>query len=95
MNKSDLIDEVATVVGTKKTAQKVIDSVFLSIRQSLKNEIGVTITGFGTFRVHKKPARMGRNPRTGSTIEIKARNVAKFIPGKALKIALNPNNEPN
>jgi DNA-binding protein HU-beta len=89
MNKSDLINEVAKVVETKKAAQRAVDSVFLSITQALKNEVAVTVTGFGTFKVQRRQARKGRNPRTGVEIEIKARNVAKFIPGKALKTALN------
>lgn len=89
MNRSDLIDEVAKVVETKKVAQGVVDSVFSSITQALKNEVAVTIIGFGTFKVYRRAARMGRNPKTGAEIEIKARNVPKFIPGKALKTALN------
>jgi len=89
MNKSDLIDEVAKVVATKKAAQAAVDSVFLSIAQALKNEAVVKIVGFGTFKIHKSPARMGRNPNTGAKIEIRAKNVPKFIPGKALKCALN------
>ena len=89
MNKSDLINEVAKVVGTKKTAQGAVDSVFLSITQALKNERAVTITGFGTFKIRKRPARMGRNPKTGATIEITAKNIPKFNPGKVLKKALN------
>ena len=89
MNKSDLIDEVAKVVETKKAAQEAVDSVFSSITRALKNGGAVTLIGFGTFKVHKRPARMGRNPKTGAEIEIKARNVPKFIPGKALKTALN------
>jgi DNA-binding protein HU-beta len=89
MNKSDLIDEVAKVVETKKAARGAVDSVFSSILQALKNEVAVTIIGFGTFKVHKRSARMGRNPKTGAEIEIKAKNVPKFIPGKALKTALN------
>ena len=89
MNKSDLINEVAKVVATKKAAQAAVDSVFLSIAQALKNEAAVKIIGFGTFKVQKRPARMGRNPNTGAKIEIKAKNVPKFIPGKALKSALN------
>lgn len=89
MNKRDLIDEVAKAVLSKKIAQAAVGSVFLSITQALKNEDAVTITGFGTFKVHKRSARMGRNPGTGEKIEIKAKNVPKFTPGKTLKSVLN------
>ncbi len=89
MNKSDLVNEVAKIVKTKKDAQGAVDSVFSAITQALKNEDIVTIIGFGTFKVSKRSARKGRNPQTGAEMEIKAKNVPKFIPGKALKTAVN------
>ena len=89
MNKGDLIDQVAKVVNTKKDAQAAVDAVFSSIAQALKNQEAVTIIGFGTFKINKRSARKGRNPQTGAEIEIKAANVPKFVPGKALKDAVN------
>jgi DNA-binding protein HU-beta len=89
MNKSDLIHEVAKVVETKKDAQTAVDSVFSAITQAMRNEDTVTIVGFGTFKVSKRAARKGRNPQTGEEINIKAKNVPKFVPGKALKTAVN------
>ena len=89
MNKSDLIDRVAKVVNTKKDAQAAVDAVFSSIAQALRNQDAVTIIGFGTFKINKRSARKGRNPQTGAEIEIKAANVPKFVPGKALKDAVN------
>lgn len=89
MNKSDLIEEVAKVVKTKKEAQEAVDSVFAVITQALKKEDAVAIAGFGTFKVSKRAARKGRNPQTGEEIDIKASNVPKFVPGKALKTAVN------
>ncbi len=89
MNKSDLINEVAKIVGTKKDAQTAVDAVFSEITQAMKNEDAVTIVGFGTFKVSKRSARKGRNPQTGEEIEIEAANVPKFVPGKALKNAVN------
>jgi len=89
MNKSDLVNEVAKLVETKKDAQAAVDSVFSAITQALKNEDTVTIVGFGTFKVSKRSARKGRNPQTGEEINIKAKNVPKFVPGKALKTAVN------
>ena len=89
MNKSDLIDEVAKVVKTKKDAQVAVDSVFSAITQAMNKEDTVTIVGFGTFKVSKRSARKGRNPQTGEEIDIKASNVPKFVPSKALKTAVN------
>lgn len=89
MNKGDLIDQVAKVVNTRKDAQAAVDAVFSSIAQALKNQDAVTIIGFGTFKINRRSARKGRNPQTGAEIEIKAANVPKFVPGKALKDAVN------
>ena len=89
MNKSDLINEVAKVLETKKDAQTAVDTVFSAITQAMENKDSVTIVGFGTFKVSKRSARKGRNPQTGAEIDIKASNVPKFVPGKALKNAVN------
>ncbi len=88
MNKGDLINEVAKVVGTKKEAQEAVDCVFSSITRALKKGDAVTLVGFGTFKVTKRKARKGRNPRTGEEIEIKASKTPKFTPGKLLKEAV-------
>jgi DNA-binding protein HU-beta len=88
MNKSDLINEVAKVVKTKKEAQAALDCVISSITKSLKKGEGVTLTGFGTFKIVNRKARKGRNPYTGEEIKIKATKAPKFSPGKALKAAV-------
>lgn len=88
MNKTDLVNEVAGVVSTKKEAQKAVDCVISSITKALKKGQDVTLTGFGTFKVVKRKARKGRNPYTGEEIKIKASKVPKFSPGKALKEAV-------
>jgi DNA-binding protein HU-beta len=88
MNKGDLVNEVAKVVSTKKEAQQAVDCVISSITKSLKKDEAVTVTGFGTFRVVKRKARKGRNPRTGEEIKIKASKAPKFTPGKTLKQAV-------
>ncbi len=85
MNKTDLVQEVSKVLGSKKDAQAAVDAVFSTITKALKNKDTVTLIGFGTFRVDQRKARMGRNPKTGEPIEIKAKKVPKFLPGKALK----------
>jgi nucleoid DNA-binding protein len=88
MNKGDLINEVVKVVSTKKEAQAVVDCVFSTITASLKKKDTVSLAGFGTFKVSQRKARKGRNPQTGAEITIKAKNVARFTPGKALKEAV-------
>lgn len=89
MNKSDLINEVAKVVSTKKEAQAAVNSVFEAITNALTEKDTITIVGFGTFKVSERAARKGRNPQTGKEIDIQGKQVAKFVPGKALKDALN------
>lgn len=88
MNKGDLINEVAKVVKTKKEAQAAVDCVLSTITDALKKQETVTLVGFGSFKVIKKEARTGRNPQTGEEIQIEARNVPKFVPGKSLKDAV-------
>jgi nucleoid DNA-binding protein len=89
MNKGDLVKEVAKVVGTKKEAQAAVDCVFSSVTQTLKKNKSVTVVGFGTFKVAKRKARNGRNPKTGQQIKIKASKAPRFVASKALKQALN------
>ena len=89
MNKGDLVKEVAKVVGTKKASQEAVDCVFKTITNALKKKKTVTLVGFGTFKVDKRKARKGRNPQTGEEIKIKAKKIPKFVPGKALKDAVN------
>ncbi len=88
MNKGDLVNQVAKVLGTKREAQEAVDSVFSTITKALKKKDSVTLVGFGTFKVDRRKARKGRNPQTGAEIKIKAKNVPKFSAGKALKDAV-------
>ncbi len=88
MNKGDLVNEVAKVVKTKKEAQAAVECVFSTITKALKKKDTVTLIGFGTFKVQKRKARKGVNPQTGEEIKIKAKKVARFVPGKALKDAV-------
>jgi len=89
MNKGDLVTAVAEVVSTKKEAQEAVECVFNAIKSALKKNEAVQIVGFGSFKVNKREARKGRNPQTGKEIQIEARMVPKFVPGKALKDAVN------
>lgn len=89
MNKADLIDEVAKVLSSKKEAKEAVECVLSTITSAMKKQEAVTLVGFGTFKVDNREARTGRNPRTGEAIEIKAKKVPKFVPGKGLKDAIN------
>ncbi len=90
MNKSELIDAVASAADLNKTqAAGAVDGVIGAITQALKSGEQVTVVGFGTFLVRQREARAGRNPRTGETIQIKASKVPAFKAGKALKEAVN------
>ena len=88
MNKQDLIQEVANVVETKKQAQEAVDRLFTAIQEALAGGSTVSIAGFGSFKVQQRKARTGRNPQTGEEIRIEAKRVPKFVPGKALKDAV-------
>jgi DNA-binding protein HU-beta len=88
MNKSELISEMAKNLKSKKEAEAALDSLLSTISQGLKKGEKITLTGFGTFKVSKRKARTGRNPRTGEQIKIKARKVPHFVPGKALKTSV-------
>ena len=90
MNKSDLVDAIAKSADlSKAAAARALDSTIDSIKKALKKGDTVSLVGFGTFKVGKRAARNGRNPRTGATIKIKAAKVPKFSAGKGLKDAVN------
>ena len=90
MNKGELIESVAASAGMSRAdATKAVDAVLESVTRTLAGGGGVSLVGFGTFSVKARAARMGRNPRTGEAIQIKASNVPGFKAGKALKDAVN------
>jgi len=90
MNKGDLIGKVAEDANlTKAQASEAVNALLDAVKGSLKGDDKVAILGFGTFTVTHKPARTGRNPRTGEAMQIKAKNVVKFKPGKELAEAVN------
>ena len=88
MNKADLVSEVAKEVGSNRKANAAVSCVFDAIKKALKKGQTLTLVGFGTFRVSKRKARLGRNPQTGQEIKIPAKKVPKFSPGKNLKNAV-------
>jgi DNA-binding protein HU-beta len=90
MNKSDLVEKIASATGISKTsAAGAIDTLVDSVTSTLKKGGRVTLVGFGTFSVSQRKARNGRNPQTGGVIKIAARRVAKFTPGVELKKHVN------
>ncbi|MCW5590448.1 MAG: HU family DNA-binding protein [Legionellales bacterium] len=89
MNKSELIDIISSSADiSKAAANRALDAVLENITNALSRDETVSLLGFGTFTVKERPARQGRNPRTGETIEIKACKVPNFKAGKALKDAV-------
>lgn len=85
MNKSQLVDAIASEAQiTKVDAKKALEAFITVTGQSLKNGEKIALVGFGSFDVVAKPARTGRNPRTGEEIQIEAKNVVKFKAGAEL-----------
>ncbi|MFN3384962.1 MAG: HU family DNA-binding protein [Candidatus Thermochlorobacter sp.] len=90
MSKADIVDKIAKDAGISKAAsEKAVNAFIEAVTNSLKKGQTVTLIGFGTFSVGKRAARVGRNPKTGATIKIKAKKIARFRPGSALKNAVN------
>lgn len=90
MNKNELIGHVAETSGLSRgDATKAVEGVFDAITGSLAKGDEVRLVGFGTFSVAKRKASMGRNPRTGEPMPIKASTQPKFKAGKGLKDAVN------
>ena len=90
MNKKQLMNKIATALNQSKAdAERTFDSILNLILDSLKNDEQVKIAGFGTYKVAKRKARIGRNPRTGEQIQIAASQKVKFLPAKALKEMFN------
>ncbi|MBD3401142.1 MAG: DNA-binding protein HU [Candidatus Coatesbacteria bacterium] len=86
MTKQDLVDRIANQTGlTKRQATNALSATIEGIKDAMKGGERVTLVGFGTFYVAERKARTGRNPRTQEKINIPARKVPNFRPGKDLK----------
>ena len=89
MNKAQLVEAIALDANISKIdARKAVDAIIRVTVQSLREGERLTLTGLGTFSVQQKAARVGRNPRTGETMEIAASKNPTFKAGKALKDAV-------
>ncbi|MFD2697896.1 HU family DNA-binding protein [Mesonia sediminis] len=90
MNKTNLIDSMAEDAGiSKAAAKKALESFLENIEGALKKGDRVSLVGFGSWSVSKRAAREGRNPQTGKTIKIAAKNVVKFKAGSDLQKSVN------
>jgi len=91
MNKAQLVEVVQKELGkevSKAASERALDAVLRSIQRGCQAGGPVQIVGFGTFRVSKRSARAGRNPKTGEPIQIKASKTVRFSAGQGLKESL-------
>jgi integration host factor subunit beta len=90
MTKAELVEDVARAAElTKKDAERLVEIVFESIIETLNQGEKIELRGFGSFRVRERGARRGRNPKTGDPVDIPAKRVPYFKPGKELKELIN------
>ena len=91
MNKDDLASAVAAAVSnlSQADAKRAVEAVFDGVTGGMKDGVKVSVAGFGTFESRYRAARQGRNPATGETIQIAAKNAPAFKAAKGLKDALN------
>ena len=90
MTKADLIEDVSRVVEmTRKESEVIVDSIFDSIVRALRGSDKIEIRGFGSFRTRQRQPRIGRNPKTGTRVEVPAKRIPYFKPSKELKDLVN------
>ena len=90
MNRMELVAAIAEKTElSKEDAEKALKAFTDVVAEELKKGEKIQLVGFGTFEVSERPAREGRNPQTGQTMQIAASKAPKFKAGKALKDALN------
>ena len=90
MNKTEFVEALSSHMDTTKAeAHRIVEGVLDTIKSALSKGQRVELTGFGTFEVRNRAARMGRNPQTGAALQIKASKNPAFKPGKKLKDAVS------
>jgi len=90
MTKADLVETIYEKIGfSRKESAEIVDLVFDLMKETLESGQKIKISGFGNFLVRQKRSRKGRNPQTGSEIQITARRVLTFKPSQVLRKALN------
>jgi integration host factor subunit beta len=93
MTKAELIDEVSKVVEmTRKDSETIVETIFDSIVNSLHKGEKIEIRGFGSFRTRQRQPRVGRNPKTGSRVEVPSKRIPFFKPSKELRDLVNHSN---
>ena len=91
MTKAELIEEVSRVVEmTRKDSEVIVEAIFDSIVRSLRTGDKIEIRGFGSFRTRQRQPRVGRNPKTGTRVEVPSKRIPYFKPSKELKDLVNP-----
>ncbi|MDP1928717.1 MAG: HU family DNA-binding protein [Thiobacillus sp.] len=90
MNRKELVEALAAKTeSTKVDAERAIAGLIDIISATLKKGDSISLVGFGSFEVRKRAARIGRNPKTGEELKIKASKVPAFKPGATLKATVN------
>ncbi len=94
MTKAELIEEVSKVVEmTRKDSETIVETIFDSIVNSLHKGDKIEIRGFGSFRTRQRQPRVGRNPKTGSRVEVPSKRIPYFKPSKELRDLVNHGKE--
>jgi integration host factor subunit beta len=90
MTKADLIDEVSKVTDmTRKDSEVIVEAIFDAVVRSLREGDKIEIRGFGSFRTRQRQPRIGRNPKTGTRVDVPAKRIPFFKPSKELKDLVN------
>ncbi|MDE2755574.1 MAG: integration host factor subunit beta [Acidobacteriota bacterium] len=90
MTKADLVDEVSRATDlSRKDSEVIVEALFDSVVKALKNSDKLEVRGFGSFRIRKRKARQGRNPKTGEKVDVPEKKVPYFKPSKELKDLIN------
>ena len=93
MTKAELIEEVSRVVEmTRKDSEVIVEAIFDSIVKSLRTGDKIEIRGFGSFRTRQRQPRVGRNPKTGTRVDVPSKRIPYFKPSKELKDLVNTAN---
>jgi integration host factor subunit beta len=95
MTKAELIEEVSKVVEmTRKDSEIIVETIFDSIVNSLHSGDKIEIRGFGSFRTRQRQPRVGRNPKTGTRVEVPSKRIPYFKPSKELRDLVNQSSHP-
>jgi DNA-binding protein HU-beta len=90
MTKDQLISDIAEAIDTpKSTVRAALEQLSEIFCEALENGDEISLPGIGKFKINERPARTGRNPKTGQALQIAAKKVVKYVPAKALSDAIN------